>query len=96
MVNELQLQRKLTTPTLNEEDKIFQARLLLAESNKQMVVDFNSWNFSYRCLFQYESQLLSTKRQLEESELNKTLLAQQVITSKAMQILSFRLIKHTF
>ncbi|CAF1033804.1 unnamed protein product [Adineta ricciae] len=66
LVNELQLQRKLTTPTLNEEDKIFQARLLLAESNKQM----------------YESQLLSTKRQLEESELNKTLLAQQVTQLK--------------
>lgn len=37
LINELQYQRKLTTPVHNEEDKIYQARLLLAESNKQLV-----------------------------------------------------------
>ncbi|CAF4384852.1 unnamed protein product [Adineta steineri] len=38
LINEIQLQRKLTTPIQNDEDKIVQARLLLAESNKQMVL----------------------------------------------------------
>ncbi|CAF4693613.1 unnamed protein product [Rotaria sp. Silwood1] len=66
LLNELQSQRNLTTPIHNEEDKILQARLLLAESNKQM----------------YESQLQNTKRQLEESEVNKNLLAQQVAQLK--------------
>ncbi|CAF1174346.1 unnamed protein product [Adineta steineri] len=66
LINEIQLQRKLTTPIQNDEDKIVQARLLLAESNKQM----------------YESQLLNTKRQLEESEINKNLLVQQVTQLK--------------
>ena len=33
---------------------------------------------------QYESQLQSTKRQLEESEMNKTLLAQQVIRERIL------------
>jgi len=37
LINELQYQRKLTTPIHSEEDKIYQARLLLAESNKQIV-----------------------------------------------------------
>ncbi|CAF2321988.1 unnamed protein product [Rotaria sp. Silwood2] len=62
LINEIQSQRNSTTPIHNEEDKILQARLLLAESNKQM----------------YESQLQNAKRQLEESEINKSLLAQQV------------------
>ncbi|CAF0944563.1 unnamed protein product [Rotaria sordida] len=66
LINELQSQRNLTTPIHNEEDKILQARLLLAESNKQM----------------YESQLQNTRRQLEESEINKSLLAQQVAQLK--------------
>ena len=30
------------------------------------------------CLYQYESQLQNTRRQLEESEMNKNLLTQQV------------------
>jgi hypothetical protein len=37
LINELQFQRKLATPIHNEEDKIYQARVLLAESNKQIV-----------------------------------------------------------
>ncbi|CAF4525418.1 unnamed protein product, partial [Rotaria sp. Silwood2] len=36
LINEIQSQRNSTTPIHNEEDKILQARLLLAESNKQM------------------------------------------------------------
>ncbi len=40
LINELNIHRKLTTPIHNEEDKILQARLLLAESNKQMVLLF--------------------------------------------------------
>ncbi len=38
LVNELQQQRQLVTPINTEEDKIVQARLLLAESNRQMVI----------------------------------------------------------
>ena len=37
LITELQQQRKSVTPVHHEEDKIYQARLLLAESNKQMV-----------------------------------------------------------
>ena len=40
LINELQQQRKLTTPTHQDEDKIAQARFLLVESNRQMVNHF--------------------------------------------------------
>ncbi|CAF3166219.1 unnamed protein product [Rotaria socialis] len=66
LITELQSQRKLTTPIQNEDDKILQARLLLAESNKQM----------------YETQLQNTRRQLEDSEINKSFLAQQLLQLK--------------
>ena len=40
LINELQTQRKLSTSPHTEEDKILQARFLLAESNRQMVFFF--------------------------------------------------------
>lgn len=38
LISELQYQRKLSTPVPHDEDKIYQARMLLAESNKQIVL----------------------------------------------------------
>ncbi|CAF1520450.1 unnamed protein product, partial [Didymodactylos carnosus] len=70
LVQELQRKPNLTTAftatSTNEDDKILQARLLLAESNKQMV----------------QSQLLNTKRQLEDAENNKSALSHQVTLLK--------------
>ncbi|CAF0731240.1 unnamed protein product, partial [Didymodactylos carnosus] len=66
LVQELQRKPNLTTissSTLqNEDDKLLQAKLLLADSNKQMI----------------ESQLFNTKRQLEDAETGKNSLAYQV------------------
>lgn len=83
LISELQQQRKQPTTIHHDEDKIAQARILLAESNKQMVENrvslchvsidpTNSFDF------QYESQLVNVRRQLEESESNKTSLSHQV------------------
>ena len=85
LIAELQQQRKQPPSVHHDDEKIAQARILLAESNKQMVKnDFNKICFVClsSCLFvfsfQYESQLQNTRRALEESEMNKSLLTQQV------------------
>lgn len=79
LIAELQQQRKNPPPVQHDDEKIAQARFLLAESNKQMVERrFRQHFFHLHFCFQYESQLQNTRRQLEESEMNKSLLTQQV------------------